>query len=58
MAKEAVRTTERIVSCSDDGQHPLVYLNLEAGRARCPYCSREFVRVYAEEDSDSSQASC
>ncbi len=51
--KEVVRTTEKIVSCSDDGQHPLVYINLEQGRGRCPYCSREFVRVDA-----SDEASC
>ena len=54
--QEVVRTTEKIVSCSDDGQHPLVYISLESGRGRCPYCSREFVRVPSPDDERACEA--
>jgi len=40
-----VKVTEPIVSCSDNGQHPLVYINLKDGSGRCQYCGKNFVRV-------------
>ncbi|RME83489.1 MAG: zinc-finger domain-containing protein [Zetaproteobacteria bacterium] len=52
MNHEVVRTNEQVVACSGDGQHPLVYLNLKQGKARCPYCSREFVREAEESEEN------
>lgn len=49
MATDAIKTTETIVSCSDNGQHPLVYINLESGSGTCQYCGQRFVRVAGAE---------
>ncbi|HKJ83676.1 MAG TPA: zinc-finger domain-containing protein, partial [Mariprofundaceae bacterium] len=35
--------------CSDNGQHPLVYINLKDGKGRCQYCGQAF--VYVDNDS-------
>jgi len=40
-----IKVTEPIVSCSDNGQHPLVYINLKNGDGRCQYCGKHFVRI-------------
>ncbi|PIS19920.1 MAG: zinc-finger domain-containing protein [Zetaproteobacteria bacterium CG12_big_fil_rev_8_21_14_0_65_55_1124] len=39
------KVKEPIVSCSDNGQHPLVYINLKSGSGSCQYCGKSFVRV-------------
>lgn len=48
MSQNAVKVTEEIVSCSDNGQHPLVYISLKNGTGRCHYCGQVFVRVKTE----------
>jgi len=50
-----IKVTESIVSCSDNGQHPLVYINLKNGEGRCQYCGKHFVRTN-EENKDTRAA--
>ncbi len=50
------KVTESIVSCSDNGQHPLVYINLKNGSGRCQYCGKQFVRVQNGADKGSKEA--
>lgn len=38
-----IKVAESIVSCSDNGQHPLVYINLKDGKGHCQYCGQIFV---------------
>jgi len=45
MRNNIIKATEEIVSCSDNGQHPLVYINLKNGSGQCQYCGQKFVRV-------------
>jgi len=45
MTSNTIKTTDEIVSCSDNGQHPLVYINLKDGKAKCQYCSQGFERT-------------
>ncbi len=40
-----IQVTENVVSCSDNGQHPLVYINLKNGKGHCQYCGQVFVRI-------------
>jgi len=40
-----IKVTELIVSCSDNGQHPLVYINLKTGSGCCQSCGKNYVRV-------------
>jgi len=40
-----IKVTETVVSCSDNGQHPLVYINLKSGKGRCQYCGQVFVHI-------------
>jgi len=40
-----IKVTETIVSCSDNGQHPLVYINLKNGEGKCQYCGKRFIHV-------------
>jgi len=40
-----IKVTELIVSCSDNGQHPLVYINLKTGSGSCPSCGKKYVRI-------------
>jgi len=42
MSATVIKSTEEIVSCSDNGQHPLVYINLKDGSAQCQYCGQKF----------------
>ncbi len=42
------KVTEDVVACSDNGQHPLVYINLKDGKNHCQYCGRVFVRIFPE----------
>jgi len=42
MSTAIIKSTEEIVSCSDNGQHPLVYINLKEGTAQCQYCGQKF----------------
>ena len=43
-----IRSTQEIVSCSDNGQHPLVYINLKNGAGRCQYCGQQFEKADTE----------
>jgi len=45
MTSDAIKVTEEIVSCSDNGQHPLVYIKLNHGKGSCQYCGQIFEKV-------------
>jgi uncharacterized Zn-finger protein len=45
MTSNIIKVTDEIVSCSDNGQHPLVYIKLSNGRGSCQYCGQVFERV-------------
>jgi len=45
MHNDTIKATEEIVSCSDNGQHPLVYISLKTGSGQCQYCGQKFVRI-------------
>ena len=49
MSVNIIKTTNEIVSCSDNGQHPLVYINLKDGEGKCHYCGQCFVLVQPED---------
>jgi uncharacterized Zn-finger protein len=40
-----IKVAEDVVSCSDNGQHPLVYINLKSGSGICQYCGQKFERT-------------
>ncbi|MDQ6968304.1 MAG: zinc-finger domain-containing protein [Mariprofundaceae bacterium] len=42
MTVDTIKATDEIVSCSDNGQHPLVYINLKGGKGKCQYCGQSF----------------
>jgi len=52
MRNDIIKATEEIVSCSDNGQHPLVYINLKNGSGQCQYCGQKFIRISAEEANE------
>lgn len=54
MNADPIKVPEEIVACSDNGQHPLVYISLKNGSGICQYCGQQFVRVDPG-DSDSEQ---
>jgi len=43
-----IKSTEEVVSCSDNGHHPLVYINLKPGFGQCQYCGQKFERTAQE----------
>ncbi len=43
-----IKSTEEVVSCSDNGQHPLVYINLKPGFGQCQYCGQKFEKTTPE----------
>lgn len=45
MTSDTIKVTEEIVSCSDNGQHPLVYIKLSNGKGKCQYCGQIFEQV-------------
>jgi len=49
MRNHIIKSTEEIVSCSDNGQHPLVYINLKPGQGRCQYCGQKFEKTETEQ---------
>ena len=56
MPASVIKVTEEIVSCSDNGQHPLVYIKLTNGRGHCHYCGQVFEYVSPDKDKDKAQA--
>lgn len=50
MSSNAIKSTEEIVSCSDNGQHPLIYISLKTGSGQCQYCGQKFVRITVASD--------
>lgn len=50
MGSIAIKSTEEIVSCSDNGQHPLIYISLKPGHGQCQYCGQKFIRTAANEN--------
>ncbi|MDQ6993648.1 MAG: zinc-finger domain-containing protein [Mariprofundus sp.] len=49
---DIIRTTEETVSCSGNGQHPLVYINLKNDNGRCQYCGQRFAKVEVANQSE------
>ncbi|ATX78775.1 Zinc-finger domain-containing protein [Mariprofundus aestuarium] len=49
MSSVVIKSTEEIVSCSDNGQHPLIYISLKQGSGQCQYCGQKFIRITQEE---------
>jgi len=49
MALDHMKVTETVVSCSDNGQHPLVYIKLSKGTGKCQYCGQVFELVEDKE---------
>jgi len=45
MSNTIIKSTEEVVSCSDNGQHPLVYINLNPGSGQCQYCGQKFEKI-------------
>ncbi|PIQ32182.1 MAG: zinc-finger domain-containing protein [Zetaproteobacteria bacterium CG_4_9_14_3_um_filter_49_83] len=43
MSMNIIKVTKEVVSCSDNGQHPLVYISLKGGKGACQYCGQQFV---------------
>ncbi len=56
MANDTIKVTTEIVSCSDNGQHPLVYINLKNGSGRCQYCGQKFELADSETGKEKSAA--
>jgi len=54
MSSNVIKSTEEIVSCSDNGQHPLVYISLKSGTARCQYCGQKFELSAASDKAEKS----
>jgi len=50
------KVTENVVSCSDNGQHPLVYINLKDGKGHCQYCGQVFVRTDPKDSKAEKEA--
>ena len=42
MSSNIIKVTKEVVSCSDNGQHPLVYINLKNSTGTCQYCGQKF----------------
>ncbi len=55
MASE-IKVSNPVVSCSDNGQHPLVYINLKGGKGRCQYCGQVFIYVAHNDDKGNREA--
>ncbi|MBF0281129.1 MAG: zinc-finger domain-containing protein [Zetaproteobacteria bacterium] len=45
MNKNAIKTTKDTIACSDNGQHPQVFINVKAGSGTCHYCGQRFEKV-------------
>ncbi len=48
MRNTIIKSTEEVVSCSDNGHHPLVYINLKHSAGQCQYCGQKFAKVAIE----------
>jgi len=48
MRNTIIKSTEEVVSCSDNGHHPLVYINLKHGTGQCQYCGQKYAKVIME----------
>ena len=56
MTASIIKSTESIISCSDNGQHPLVYINLKSGSGQCQYCGQKFERADPSEQTEEKAA--
>ena len=56
MSANTIKSTKSIVSCSDNGQHPLVYINLKSGSGQCQYCGQKFERANPPEQTEAQAA--
>jgi uncharacterized Zn-finger protein len=48
MSKDPIHVTENVASCSDNGQHPLVYIRLVDGKGMCQYCGQTFINIHSQ----------
>ncbi|MDX8391326.1 MAG: zinc-finger domain-containing protein [Mariprofundaceae bacterium] len=51
-----IKVSEKIVSCSDNGQHPLVYINLKSGKGRCHYCGKTYINASNQAENTTKAA--
>jgi uncharacterized Zn-finger protein len=56
MTASIIKSSETIISCSDNGQHPLVYINLKSGSGQCQYCGQKFERIDPSEQAEEKAA--
>jgi len=54
MSSDVIKVTEEVVSCSDNGQHPLVYINLKNGKGACQYCGQIFEKVEVDTKNEAA----
>ena len=54
MGKDPIKVTASTVSCSSNGQHPLVYINLKNASGRCQYCGQQFIKQSDPDNQDTS----
>ncbi|MFC1567799.1 zinc-finger domain-containing protein [Pseudomonadota bacterium] len=45
MTSKPIKVTDDVISCSDNGQHSLVYIKLSNGHGKCQYCGQLFEQV-------------
>lgn len=55
MTTVIIKSTKEIVSCSDNGQHPLIYINLKGGSGQCQYCGQKLTYISNSESSDKNK---
>jgi len=55
MSSVVIKSTEEIVSCSDNGQHPLIYISLKPGNGQCQYCGQKFIRTTTNTSENSEK---
>jgi len=56
MTSDSIKVTEDIVSCSDNGQHPLVYIKLSHGTGKCQYCGQAFEKIEERVTEEKAEA--
>ena len=56
MSTNIIKVTKEVVSCSDNGQHPLVYIKLKNGKGACQYCGQQFMHSKADADKTLDKA--
>jgi len=55
MSKDPIHIRENIASCSDNGQHPLVYISLKNGEGMCQYCGQRFIQFNPDKQQETEK---